>query len=333
MKQAAASDQAIIKYLLNEMSAEDQERFEEAYLEDGNFFEQLQALEEELIEDYVKGDLSSHDRHRFERHYLASEQRRARIETARQLVQVSSINSTMQAAAEDRSGSRFFTLRTQLAWLVNRNLATGFGVAAVLLLLLGTGLFIELLRLRGQLVAVREERAALERRAEESERRLVYEQEQTNAERKQAGALRGELENLHGRLDRLERDRSQTAKDQVYSLALTAGVRDIGNPDRAVISAHTRFVELRIKLERQDVTNLRSYRAVVKTVEGGREIWNQGGIRLQGSGSDPYVIVRAPATRFNVARAQDFMLSLSALTAEGNGYEELESYYFQVILK
>ena len=75
---------------------------------DGSLFEQLQALEEELIERLCKGDLSGPDRHRFERHYLASEQRRARIETARQLVRVCSLNSPTQAVADDRGGSRFF---------------------------------------------------------------------------------------------------------------------------------------------------------------------------------------------------------------------------------
>jgi hypothetical protein len=36
------------------MSADDQARFEEAYLSDGSLFEQVRALEEELIEDHVR---------------------------------------------------------------------------------------------------------------------------------------------------------------------------------------------------------------------------------------------------------------------------------------
>ena len=69
----------------------------------------------------------------------------------------------------------------------------------------------------------------------------------------------------------------------------------------------------------------------MKTVEGDREIWTQGGIRPQGRGSARYVVVRTPANRFKAAGAQDFMLTLGALTAGGKDYEELESYYFQVI--
>src|SRR5215470_11266573 len=99
VKQTFGSDQTIIRYLLNELSAYDQARFEEAYLSDGSLFEQVQALEEELIEEYVKGNLSGHERRRFEHHYLASDQRRARIETARQLAEVCSLKAPAQTAS------------------------------------------------------------------------------------------------------------------------------------------------------------------------------------------------------------------------------------------
>jgi hypothetical protein len=46
--------QTVIKYLLNELSADDQARFEEAYLGDGGLFEQVRALEEELIDDCIR---------------------------------------------------------------------------------------------------------------------------------------------------------------------------------------------------------------------------------------------------------------------------------------
>ena len=322
MNQTFGNDQTIISYLLNELSAEDQARFEEAYLRDGSLFEQVQALEEELIEDYVKGDLSGDERHRFELHYLASDQRRARVETARQLVEVCSLKSPAQTVAVNLIESKFVSLRSHLRLLGKRRLTPVFGVAAALLLLMVAGLVIELLRLRGQLATVSEERATSERRAEESERRLVHEREQLTEERKQSVELREKLEQ--------ERARSQASKNQIVFLALTPGVRNINKPDRAVISVHTSFVELRVVLESQEATNQRSYRAVVKTVEGDKEIWMQEGIKPQRRKSAHYVVVRIPADRFKATGAQDFTLTLGALTAGGKDYEELESYYFQV---
>ncbi len=321
-KQTFDNDQTIIRYLLNELSAEDQASFEEAYLRDGSLFEQVQALEEELIEDYVKEDLSDHDRHRFKFHYLASDQRRARIEGARQLFQTCSLKSPAQTAADDHIDSKFFSFRSQFRLLTKQRLALGFGTAAALLLTLGSWLVIELQRLRGQLARVSDERATLERRAEESERRLVHEREQLTEERKRSIALRDKLEQ--------ELAKSQASKSQIVFLALTSGIRNINKPDRAVISARTSYIELWVELERQEAANPRSYRAVVKTVEGDREIWSKEGIKLQRRKSARYVVLRVPADRFKTAGAQDFTLTLSALTAEGKEYEELESQYFKV---
>jgi anti-sigma-K factor RskA len=340
MKRTFGSDQTITSYLLNELSEEDQELFEEAYLSDPSLFEQVQALEEELIEDYVKGDLSGQERRRFELHYLASDQRRARIEAARELLRVCSLKAAAQNAADapaqtdgdDRIKGKFFSLRSRLRSLVWLRPAPIFGVAVALLSLLCAGFGIELLRLRGQLAAVSEERAAIGRRAEESERRLVQELEQLADERKRGVELREELENLNSQSGRLGREQAEphASKNQVVSLALTPSVRNIENPNKAVLSAHTSLVVLRVELERQETANLRSCRAVVKTVEGDREIWRQEGIKPPRRKSAQGVVVKVPADRFRAAGAQDFILTLDAPTAGGKNYEELEKYYFQV---
>src|SRR5262249_10064809 len=165
-----------------------------------------------------------------------------------------------------------------------------FGVSVSLLSLLGAGLGIELLRLRGQFAAVSEERAAIERRTEESERRLVHEREQLARERQQGVELREKLENLNNQLDRSGRERagSQVSKYQTVFLALSPVARNFDNPKRAVLSAHTSFVEMRLDLERQEAANLRSYRAVVKPLEGDREIWTQEGIKPRGRKSSQH---------------------------------------------
>jgi len=341
VKRTFDSDQTITSYLLNELSEEDQERFEEAYLSDPSLFEQVQALEEELIENYVKGDLSGQERRRFERHYLASDQRRARIETARELLQVCSVKGAPgtaaetggQTAADDRIEGKFFSLRSRLRSLVGLRPATVFGVAVAFLSLLGAGLGIELLRLRGQLAAISEERATIARRTEESERRLVHEREQLARERQQGVELREKLENLYRQLAQLDQGRpgSQESKYQTVFLTLIPVARNFDNPNRAVLSAQTSFVELRLDLERQEAADLRSYRAVVKTVDGDREIWTQEGIKPKGRKSSRYVVVRVPADRFKATGKQDFMMTLDALTAVGKDYEDPEPYFFQVI--
>jgi hypothetical protein len=332
VKQTFGSDQTIISYLLDELSAEDQANFEEAYFSDGDLFEKLQSLEEDLITDYVKGDLSSSERRRFERHYLASDQRRARIETARQLVHLCYLKAPPQTVSDNLTVGKFFSLRPHIRSLGEWRLVRVLGAAIAVLTLLATGLAIELLRLRGQLAALSEDRAAVERRAEESEWRLAQERDLLNEERKQGADLRAKLENLNDQSARLEQDQAalQSSNNQIVFLALALGGRDIYNPARAVISTRTKFVELRGELETQGAGNLRSYRAVVTTDDGSKEIWTQEGIKPRRRKSSNYVTVRVPADRFNAAGAQDFMLTLRALTADGKDHEELENYYFQV---
>ena len=327
-KRTISSDQTIIKYLLNDLSGEEEARFEQAYLSDESLFEQVKALEEELIEDYVKGDLSARERDLFERHYLASNQRRARVETARQLVRICSSKSLERPAANNRNETSLFSPPSFLRSLAQRRLIPVFGVATALLALLSAGLVIELLRQRGQFRAVNNHLAVVERRAEESEQRLTL-------EREQAVDLREKLENLNNQLARLERGRggSQPPDDQTVFLTLTPGRRDPSGADRAVITARTSFVELRVELEGQEAANRLSYRAVVKTVEGNMEIWTQRGIRSQGHASARYILVRAPADRFRSAATQDFMLTFGALTAGGKDYEDIDGCYFRVIAK
>jgi hypothetical protein len=335
VEQTTHNDQTIIRYLLKELSAEDKARFEEAYLEDEGLFEQLQAMEDELIEDYLKGDIPAHEAQLFEQHYLASEYCRARVEVVRELVEVCSLRSITQAAANDTVDNKFFSVSLRLWMPAKRHIVLGIGVATALLLLIGSGLIIELSGLRRQLAAVNEERKALEKRAGEAELQLARERQQLTEERGHNTALRGKLESVNNRLSRLQQDlaKSQAPKDQVVFLVLAPGIRDVGKLDRAVISADTGFVELRVNLERRETANLRSYRVVVKIVEGGREIWVQEGIRPRLYRSAQYVVVRVPADRFTQAGGIDFMLTLGALTVGGKEYEEIENCYFKVISK
>jgi hypothetical protein len=335
LKQPAYSDQTIISYLLNELPEADQESFEEAYLRDQGLFEQLRSHEEDLIEDYVKGDLSRRERRLFKRRYLMSERRRARVEAARQLVEVCSLLASSQASANDTIGAKWYSASQRLWMLMTKHFALWSGVAAAILLLLGSGLVIELSRLHRQFAIVNEERKVFEQRAEEAERQLTYERGRFVEEHGHNIVLREELRNVNKRLSRLSEElkKSQAPKDNIVFLTLTPGIRSLGKLDRAIISARTRFIELRVNLERRETANPLSYRMVVKVVDGDSEIWAQEGIRPRQHGFTQYAAGKVPVDRFTSAGGSDFILTLGALAATGNEYEEIERGYFQVISK
>jgi hypothetical protein len=333
VKRRSYSDQIIIRYLLNDLHAEAEMRFEEAYLEDGDLFEQVQALEVELIDDYVNGYLSDYERQRFERHYLTSEARRARIETARQLVQLCFSSSSSRDAVPASSGSEgwWSSLLSPLRLLMKQPLAQGFGLATAILLVLGSGLVIEVLRLRGQLSEVNEERAELVRRADEVERQLALERRRPADDNTQRPAPSEKLRDVEGKQYPLaERFQPQASKGQTVFLALMPGSRDIKRPSTAVISTRTNSLELRIDLEGQETSNLGPYRIVLRAVDEDKQIWAQEGIKPRRSRSTQYLVIRVPADRFRAAGGQGFMLTLSARTTGSDRYEELDSSYFEV---
>jgi hypothetical protein len=322
VKHQADSDQIIIKYLLNKMSVEERERFEDAYLTDGDLFEDVQALEAELIEDYVKGELSDSDSQSFERHYLTTEQDLARVENARRLVQTSSLKSMPPAAVADRLYRQPLSIFSRLWLLVKPYLTPEFGVVAILILLLGSGVILELLR---RFAVVSQERAAFAQHAKDLEQQLAYEREQRLT-------LQAARDRLNDQLSALERQSAepQESKDQIASLILAPNIRENGMLNRVHLSARTSLVEIRVNLEGQEAVNPRSYRVVVRAVESGDEIWVREGLKPQESRSVRYVVVKVPTERFKAARGRDFVLTLGVPATGEKGYEELEGCYFQV---
>jgi anti-sigma factor RsiW len=70
----------LVRYLLGEMSQDEQSRVEESYFADDQLFEELIAVESELIIGYAQGRFSSERRKQLESHFLCSPARRHRVE-------------------------------------------------------------------------------------------------------------------------------------------------------------------------------------------------------------------------------------------------------------
>src|SRR5262245_38089139 len=72
----------IRRYLLGELAETDQTSFEQELLGDREKFDQVWAVENELIDQYVRGEMARAERQRFEGHYLASSLHRERVAIA-----------------------------------------------------------------------------------------------------------------------------------------------------------------------------------------------------------------------------------------------------------
>src|SRR5215469_10348569 len=79
------SDESIVRYLLCEMGEEELTAMEQRIEHDTGVFELVASVEDDLIMQYVRGAMAQDFRLRFEKVYLATPERRARIEAARNL--------------------------------------------------------------------------------------------------------------------------------------------------------------------------------------------------------------------------------------------------------
>lgn len=80
-------DDQLISYLLGGLSAGEQASLEQKYFQDDEYFEYLRAVEDDLIDRFLRRELNWLQNRRFKRYYLNSPVRRARVESARALMQ------------------------------------------------------------------------------------------------------------------------------------------------------------------------------------------------------------------------------------------------------
>src|SRR4051812_14731756 len=78
-------EQNMMRYLLGELSGQEQAALEGKYFTDPQVFDQVLKTESELVDGYVRGQLSAEVRERFEESYLKHPARRERVQFARAL--------------------------------------------------------------------------------------------------------------------------------------------------------------------------------------------------------------------------------------------------------
>ena len=85
MRTEHADELSLVKYLLGNLTEEEQVRVEDRAFADRDYMGALNAAEADLIDDYVKGELTQADRRAFESRFLTSAQRRSKVEFAQAL--------------------------------------------------------------------------------------------------------------------------------------------------------------------------------------------------------------------------------------------------------
>src|SRR6266550_3787685 len=79
MESQSQDDKLITRYLLGELTEDEQTTLEERAFSDRDYFQQVRAVEKDLIDEYARGELSGPARQAFEQRFVASDSRRLLI--------------------------------------------------------------------------------------------------------------------------------------------------------------------------------------------------------------------------------------------------------------
>jgi hypothetical protein len=295
--------QAMKRYLLREMSAEERAQFEERYLADPELFEELAALEDQMIRSYLRGKCSAQEKTELENRMAVSPDWRKKVEFERSLME--HVSSLPISAAAQKTGIQFDEKDEEAAVAEGRAAwpakwlsvpALRFAAVAVGLVLVAGGAWLITvnLRLRQQLSRLQRQNADLVGRQQELQQQLA--------------AL------------------MITPPPTMPPFILTSHmVRDIDRQKPLVIPPGIASVPLQLWLDPgQD--RFPGYSAALETPDGTR-LWQQSNLQSQSAPNhQPMIAIELPAAAL---KRGSYVLNLSGVSPNHKP-EEVAVYIFRV---
>jgi hypothetical protein len=302
--QNSDKDRLITRYLLRDLSGEEQVRLEEEYFGDEDFFEQVLIAEDELIDGYVRGELSARERELFEKHFMLSEKVHQRLEFARLLNQSTLLSAATTDSTRTRKPARVNWWQSSLAFLRPQNSILRFAPVALFFLFGALALF------------------SVSRWRSENRRTLAQQQQETNQPQgQQRGGTQGPPVSVPS---------NQNSKSPLPAtlLLVPGSVRGAGEAHTLSISRDADQALVQIVLEED---SYRLYRAEVRKVRGADvALWKDDALESQATDSGLRAIgLRIPA---KLLTAGDYKVRLGGVT-DGRGIEALADYTFRVVRK
>lgn len=282
----------LTRYLLGELSEDEQAALEEQYVADPRIFDAVAMVENDLVDDYVRGKLPPESRERFERLYFAHPQRRDRVRFAAALLARvdASDSSSVPGAAPAAMGIAWRSVRKLSGvgdWLLRPMPALAFAFAT-LLLASGVWLVFEARRTRQDAAQREAARTDQERREPETAAR--------------AGAAQGAA------------DQPAPARPPgVVVLALAVGsVRGVDTASPTPLSIPPGATEVRLQLSMQE-HDYPTYQVILRRI-GGAEILRRAPLTPAVAGTAATITLSVPASEL---ASGDYMLTLQGATDHG----------------
>jgi hypothetical protein len=295
-------------YLLGELSAHERAVLEEQYAVDPDLFEELVAVEHDLVDSYARGALTAMERKQFESYYLKTAQRRKRAEFAKSLSSYVLTPDAMELARESPKATAS-VWQSIAAFFEARAGVMKTAVALVCLMMAAGALWMLSvnLSLRHELAELQTEQAALTRTEQQLQQQIARLSSAQSGSSAAAGG--GEI---------------VLPETMAALLTLHPGLRSGDQQNVLAISPAAHSTRLRLKLDRRDYL---AYGAKLESAEG-VAVWQKQGLKRQITNTHlKFLIVELPS---NVLLEGDYILRITGITNRKN-VEEVDAYSFRVV--
>jgi hypothetical protein len=329
MKDRLTNDQILFRYLLGQLSEDEQAEVEERFLNDGEYFEQLLVVENELRFAYAKGSLPAAEHEQFEKRFLIFHDEREKVELARDMIiELSTMPVEKPAMPLRARGEERGRWPSLLALFGFRSPAMGFALATAAMVFLAALVWLafETSRLRSQVSQLQSSQTKREQELEQQSAEARSQVEQLNKELEEERQNRTLLEQeLAAR--RQQPSLGEQIRTAIISLILVPSrIRGGGETRQLTIEQNSAQARLLLNLGEKNL--YRSYQAVILNAEG-KQVWSRAGLRASLARGTSYVVLRIPARQL---AEDDYEINLKGLTESGEA-ERVGDYYFTVLKK
>src|SRR6185295_2535735 len=247
MKDEMDIESVLVRYLLGQLSEEEQQQIEQRAFDDDEFYRQLLEVEDDLRCAYAQGALPAGQKGLFEKRFLIFADERKKVALAQDMIaelRIALVEDTSSAAS---SRSERMSARSPLSWIFGSASPVMRYAMAAAALVVAAGVFwllFETARLRNEINNLRgAAEQQLEQRAAEERARAEQQDKQLREERERRVQLEEEL------AAQREQAGEQSARAPIVALLLAPGLtRGGGETKRLVLPPGVERVRFQLEL-------------------------------------------------------------------------------------
>jgi len=320
--EAPVSEQNIRRYLLGELSEQEQFEIEDRAFEDQKVLQEILTVEQDLIDDYVSGDIPEEKRQGFETHFLASAERRKKVAFAKALAAV--VNESPPTATSVATAPSWRTKLT--AFFIRPVTAYSFAAASLLLFVVGSLLVVDRIRLHSELAQLRSAQESRIAQLRQLEKDLANERLRNDELMANRGTPTQQTPTPETQPESQQQPTTPISP-VVVALSLFPGIsRGSNSVPQLSIAKDVSLVRLQIGIDPQET--YRRYRVELRT-EKGQQVLAQGNLTALVGSNGRSIPLSVPASALTKGR---YEVTLKGITESGTT-EDVGFYYFEVVKK